>query len=92
MNTEATPQRPSIAAGLLNDLVALSRRFGEDPDFARGGGGNSSVKPYRIKAWVCPPQISMIVQGRMANRPIACASLRTASASRYSSRYFMAKA
>ena len=44
MNTEATPQRPSIAAGLLNDLVALSRCFGEDPEFARGGGGNSSVK------------------------------------------------
>jgi rhamnose utilization protein RhaD (predicted bifunctional aldolase and dehydrogenase)/NAD(P)-dependent dehydrogenase (short-subunit alcohol dehydrogenase family) len=44
MNSESTPQRPPIAAGLLNDLVALSRRFGEDPEFARGGGGNSSVK------------------------------------------------
>jgi rhamnose utilization protein RhaD (predicted bifunctional aldolase and dehydrogenase)/NAD(P)-dependent dehydrogenase (short-subunit alcohol dehydrogenase family) len=44
MNTESTPQRPPIATGLLNDLVALSRRFGEDPEFARGGGGNSSVK------------------------------------------------
>ena len=44
MNTEATPQRRPIATGLLNDLVALSRRFGEDPEFTRGGGGNSSVK------------------------------------------------
>jgi rhamnose utilization protein RhaD (predicted bifunctional aldolase and dehydrogenase)/NAD(P)-dependent dehydrogenase (short-subunit alcohol dehydrogenase family) len=28
----------------MRDLVALSRRFGEDPEFARGGGGNISVK------------------------------------------------
>jgi rhamnose utilization protein RhaD (predicted bifunctional aldolase and dehydrogenase)/NAD(P)-dependent dehydrogenase (short-subunit alcohol dehydrogenase family) len=28
----------------MNELMALSRRFGEDPEFARGGGGNSSVK------------------------------------------------
>jgi rhamnose utilization protein RhaD (predicted bifunctional aldolase and dehydrogenase)/NAD(P)-dependent dehydrogenase (short-subunit alcohol dehydrogenase family) len=28
----------------LHELVALSRRFGDDPEFARGGGGNSSVK------------------------------------------------
>jgi rhamnulokinase len=26
------------------DLIALSNRFGEDPDFVRAGGGNSSVK------------------------------------------------
>ena len=44
MNAESTSQRRPIATGLLNDLVALSRRFGEDPEFARGGGGNSSVK------------------------------------------------
>ena len=44
MNTESTPQRRPIDTGLLNDLVSLSRRFGEDPEFARGGGGNSSVK------------------------------------------------
>jgi rhamnose utilization protein RhaD (predicted bifunctional aldolase and dehydrogenase)/NAD(P)-dependent dehydrogenase (short-subunit alcohol dehydrogenase family) len=44
VNTESTPQRRPIDTGLLNDLVSLSRRFGEDPEFARGGGGNSSVK------------------------------------------------
>jgi rhamnose utilization protein RhaD (predicted bifunctional aldolase and dehydrogenase)/NAD(P)-dependent dehydrogenase (short-subunit alcohol dehydrogenase family) len=44
MNTDSTPQRPTIDAGFLRELVALSRRFGEDPEFARGGGGNSSVK------------------------------------------------
>ena len=44
MSKESTPQGRPISAGLLNDLVALSRRFGEDPEFTRGGGGNSSVK------------------------------------------------
>jgi rhamnose utilization protein RhaD (predicted bifunctional aldolase and dehydrogenase)/NAD(P)-dependent dehydrogenase (short-subunit alcohol dehydrogenase family) len=44
VNTESTPQRRPIDTGLLNDLVSLSRRFGEDPEFTRGGGGNSSVK------------------------------------------------
>ena len=43
MSNELTPDGPSIA-GQLGDLVALSRRFGNDPEFARGGGGNSSVK------------------------------------------------
>jgi rhamnose utilization protein RhaD (predicted bifunctional aldolase and dehydrogenase)/NAD(P)-dependent dehydrogenase (short-subunit alcohol dehydrogenase family) len=44
VNIQSTPQGRSIADGLIHDLVALSRRFGEDPEFARGGGGNSSVK------------------------------------------------
>jgi rhamnose utilization protein RhaD (predicted bifunctional aldolase and dehydrogenase)/NAD(P)-dependent dehydrogenase (short-subunit alcohol dehydrogenase family) len=44
MSKESTLQGRPIAAGLLNDLVALSRRFGKDPEFTRGGGGNSSVK------------------------------------------------
>ena len=44
MSTKSTPQpRPSTEA-LLDDLVALARRFGEDPEFTRGGGGNISVK------------------------------------------------
>jgi rhamnose utilization protein RhaD (predicted bifunctional aldolase and dehydrogenase)/NAD(P)-dependent dehydrogenase (short-subunit alcohol dehydrogenase family) len=29
---------------LLEEVVGLSHRFGADPEFARGGGGNSSVK------------------------------------------------
>lgn len=44
MSIEETTRTRPIATGLLNDLVALSRRFGEDPQFTRGGGGNSSVK------------------------------------------------
>ena len=44
MSTTSTPQPRSSTKGLLDDLVALARRFGEDPEFTRGGGGNISVK------------------------------------------------
>jgi len=44
VNNQSASQRPSVAHALLRDVVALSHRFGHDPEFARGGGGNSSVK------------------------------------------------
>jgi len=44
LSTKSTPQPRSSTKGLLDDLVALARRFGEDPEFTRGGGGNISVK------------------------------------------------
>jgi rhamnose utilization protein RhaD (predicted bifunctional aldolase and dehydrogenase)/NAD(P)-dependent dehydrogenase (short-subunit alcohol dehydrogenase family) len=44
VSIQSTAQGRSNTDGLLRDLVALSRRFGEDSEFARGGGGNSSVK------------------------------------------------
>ena len=44
MNTQSIPEGRSTVNGLLHDLVALARRFGTDPEFARGGGGNISVK------------------------------------------------
>ena len=44
MSTKSTPPGRSTADGLLDDLVSLARRFGEDPEFTRGGGGNISVK------------------------------------------------
>jgi rhamnose utilization protein RhaD (predicted bifunctional aldolase and dehydrogenase)/NAD(P)-dependent dehydrogenase (short-subunit alcohol dehydrogenase family) len=44
LNTKSAPEGRSTAEGPLRDLVALARRFGEDPEFARGGGGNISVK------------------------------------------------
>ncbi|MGZ6260678.1 MAG: SDR family NAD(P)-dependent oxidoreductase [Candidatus Limnocylindrales bacterium] len=34
----------SVGDDLADELIELSHRFGNDPDFARGGGGNSSVK------------------------------------------------
>jgi rhamnose utilization protein RhaD (predicted bifunctional aldolase and dehydrogenase)/NAD(P)-dependent dehydrogenase (short-subunit alcohol dehydrogenase family) len=44
LNTQSIPEGRSTVNGLLHDLVALARRFGTDPEFARGGGGNISVK------------------------------------------------
>jgi rhamnose utilization protein RhaD (predicted bifunctional aldolase and dehydrogenase)/NAD(P)-dependent dehydrogenase (short-subunit alcohol dehydrogenase family) len=44
VTTQSPPPGRPIVKGLLLELAALSRRFGEDPEFARGGGGNSSVK------------------------------------------------
>jgi rhamnose utilization protein RhaD (predicted bifunctional aldolase and dehydrogenase)/NAD(P)-dependent dehydrogenase (short-subunit alcohol dehydrogenase family) len=44
VNIESTPPLGSTLSAHLDDLITLSRRFGEDPEFARGGGGNSSVK------------------------------------------------
>ena len=44
MKMKSSPEGRAGAKGLLQELVALSRRFGTDPEFARGGGGNSSVK------------------------------------------------
>jgi NAD(P)-dependent dehydrogenase (short-subunit alcohol dehydrogenase family)/rhamnose utilization protein RhaD (predicted bifunctional aldolase and dehydrogenase) len=39
----ATDGRPT-PLDPIEQLIALSRRFGADPEFARAGGGNSSVK------------------------------------------------
>ena len=44
MNIQSTPQIRSNPEGLVHELIELSHRFGSDPEFARGGGGNSSVK------------------------------------------------
>ena len=44
MNTQSTPEGQPIVDSLLNDMVALSHRFGADPEYTRGGGGNVSVK------------------------------------------------
>jgi rhamnose utilization protein RhaD (predicted bifunctional aldolase and dehydrogenase)/NAD(P)-dependent dehydrogenase (short-subunit alcohol dehydrogenase family) len=38
------PHHPATAAAPLADLMTLSHHFGAGPEFARGGGGNSSVK------------------------------------------------
>jgi rhamnose utilization protein RhaD (predicted bifunctional aldolase and dehydrogenase)/NAD(P)-dependent dehydrogenase (short-subunit alcohol dehydrogenase family) len=44
LSTQPTPKPRSIASDLLDEVVGLSHRFGADPEFARGGGGNISVK------------------------------------------------
>ena len=40
---DARRRRPH-RSGELDELIELARRFGRDPEFSRGGGGNASVK------------------------------------------------
>jgi len=35
---------PPTPVAALDELIEVARRFGRDPEFARGGGGNASVK------------------------------------------------
>jgi len=35
---------PPAPTGVLDELIELAQRFGRDPDFSRGGGGNASAK------------------------------------------------
>jgi len=44
VNNQSRLMGRSIDRGLLQELMELSHRFGENPEFSRGGGGNSSVK------------------------------------------------
>jgi rhamnulokinase len=45
-------------AALLEEVVGLSRRFGVDPEFTRGGGGNSSGKVDGI-VYIKPSGLSL---------------------------------
>jgi rhamnose utilization protein RhaD (predicted bifunctional aldolase and dehydrogenase)/NAD(P)-dependent dehydrogenase (short-subunit alcohol dehydrogenase family) len=44
MSARARRSLPPPPAGALAELIELSNRFGRDPEFSRGGGGNSSFK------------------------------------------------
>ncbi len=55
-------------------------------------GGRTRSMPYLTMVCVWPPQTSMMIHGRVTVRAMAAASFRAAAASRYSSRYFMARA
>ena len=35
---------PPTPVATLDELIEAARRFGRDPEFARGGGGNASAK------------------------------------------------
>ncbi len=35
---------PPVPVAVLDELIELAQRFGRDPDFSRGGGGNASAK------------------------------------------------
>jgi NAD(P)-dependent dehydrogenase (short-subunit alcohol dehydrogenase family)/rhamnose utilization protein RhaD (predicted bifunctional aldolase and dehydrogenase) len=44
----------------IRDAVAMSQRFGRDPEYTRGGGGNSSVKEGGI-VYIKPSGVSLAV-------------------------------
>jgi len=46
MSGGSTPRRvlPASPGAALDELIEVARRFGRDPEFARGGGGNASLK------------------------------------------------
>ncbi len=44
--------------GAVEELIALARRFGEDPSFSRGGGGNASVKTGDV-LWIKPSGVPL---------------------------------
>ena len=54
--TRSTTQRPPIE--LLAEVSALSRHFGSDPTFTRGGGGNSSGKADGV-LYIKPSGVSL---------------------------------
>lgn len=58
----------SVAA-LLEDVARLSRRFGLDPEFARGGGGNSSAKAGGI-LYIKPSGASLATLSAEALMPL----------------------
>ena len=39
---------PPAPVDTLAELIALAQRFGRDPEFSRGGGGNASAKAVAI--------------------------------------------
>ena len=58
------------AAELLEAGARLSRRFGEDPEFARAGGGNSSVK-HRGTLYIKPSGTSLASMTSATLMPLA---------------------
>ncbi|HET7726233.1 MAG TPA: class II aldolase/adducin family protein [Candidatus Limnocylindrales bacterium] len=63
MSVEAPP-------GLLEAVAGLSRRFGSDPGFTRGGGGNTSAKAGGV-LWIKPSGVSLAALTADALMPLA---------------------
>jgi len=46
------------SAQVLDELIALAQRFGRDPEFSRGGGGNASAKADGV-LWIKPSGVPL---------------------------------
>src|SRR3954447_4534640 len=64
----ASPTRET--AELLETAALISRRFGEDPEFSRAGGGNSSVKVGRT-LYIKPSGASLASMTAASLMPLA---------------------
>jgi rhamnose utilization protein RhaD (predicted bifunctional aldolase and dehydrogenase)/NAD(P)-dependent dehydrogenase (short-subunit alcohol dehydrogenase family) len=48
----------TAAGPVLDELIALAQRFGKDPEFSRGGGGNASAKADGV-LWIKPSGVPL---------------------------------
>jgi len=64
----------SLDDPLMRDAVEMSQRFGRDPEYTRGGGGNSSVKADGI-VYIKPSGVSLAVIEADDLVPLATAPL-----------------
>ncbi len=58
MSTMVSGERRPDADAAVGRLVALAQRFGQDPEFSRGGGGNASVKSGGV-VWIKPSGVPL---------------------------------
>lgn len=66
---------PRADIPLVAEMVALSRRFGADPEFVRAGGGNSSAKLDGVM-FIKPSGVSLAALTAESLIPLAIAPLR----------------
>ena len=76
---------PGADRDLLEAGAALSRRFGEDPQFSRAGGGNSSAKTDEV-LYIKPSGVSLASMTRgladAARARLRCSELADGAARR----------
>jgi len=72
----ATGARPLPAppTAILAELIDLANRFGEDPEFSRGGGGNASAKADGV-LWIKPSGVPLATLDADALVPLDMARL-----------------
>src|SRR5271165_4429911 len=83
-----TSGRCAIATALSINSIGVTQTGQPGPCTSVMSRGNKSSSPLLTMVWVCPPQISMIVQGRVTFFQICWDNCAAAFWSRYSLRNF----
>jgi rhamnose utilization protein RhaD (predicted bifunctional aldolase and dehydrogenase)/NAD(P)-dependent dehydrogenase (short-subunit alcohol dehydrogenase family) len=73
----AADPRPEGVDAILAELTALAQRFGRDPEFSRGGGGNASAKADGV-VWIKPSGVPLATLEAGDLVPLDRATLLTA--------------